>query len=104
MNMNINNYNESSPLPVDAVTGKVIPFGAKIVLFNDDSISLADCITTQCSENDPLTISTNWWSTRLEVKRNTFAAAEQYLTSEYEQSDSSYLFNALEYECETLCG
>lgn len=86
--MNINNYNELSPLPVDVLTGKVIPFGTKIVIFNDNSISIADDgIVASFSVSAPFTISKDWWVTQVKLERNAFADAAGYLAWEYEQAD-----------------
>lgn len=104
MNMNINNYDELSPLPVDVLTGKVIPFGATIVEFNDDSISLADGITASFSVSAPFVLSSEWWITRVELERNAFANAAEYLAWEYQQADLGYLFHAPELEFQPLAG
>lgn len=103
MNMNINNYNEMSPLPVDVLTGKVIPFGAKIVLYNDDSMTLAEGITPNWSVSDPITLNSEWWNNRVEIERSAYAHAAEYLSSQYEE-DLTYLFHASEFECEPLAG
>lgn len=104
MNMNLNNYNEISPLPVDAMTGKVIPFGAEIVLYNDDSMTLADDITPSWSVNAPFMLTSEWWNKRVELERNAFAYAAEYLAWEYEQTDLGYMFYVPEFETEPLAG
>ncbi|WP_145142221.1 hypothetical protein [Paenibacillus sp. Y412MC10] len=104
MNMNINNYNEFSPLPVDVLTGKLIPFGAKIVLYDDDSISLAEGITTSFSAIAPFTLNSEWWNKRVELERSAYAHAAEYLAWEHGQADIGDPFNTPEIEFEPLAG
>ncbi|MGN7308834.1 hypothetical protein ACTHQ2_23105, partial [Bacillus subtilis] len=79
---------------MDVLTGKVIPFGTKIVQFNDESISIADGITASFSVSAPITLSSEWWLNRVELERNDFANAAEYLAWEYEQADLRYLYHA----------
>ncbi|MEW4425969.1 hypothetical protein AB1I68_00580 [Paenibacillus pabuli] len=104
MYMNINNYNELSPLPVDVLTGKVIPFGTKIVLFDDDSISIAEGITARCNVSAIFILIRDWWVTCVELERNAFADAAEYLAWEYEQADFGDLYHASEFELQPVAG
>ena len=104
MKMNINNYNEISPLPVDVLTEKVIPFGSEIVLYDDESMSLANGTVPSWSVSAPFTLRREWWNKHVELERSAFADAAEYLAWEYEQTDLGYLFYVPEFEVEPIAG